>query len=135
VKKSKVCSELVGALARAPGVYVIKTGVAGGNQFNPGYNRVDYTFTRDGVPNGANGGVIVVDPSKFKAASEYMGVPWTYGTTLAHELGHVVGSLALISAGMIHSAGDQGCDQICAIRAENAYRGELGIPLRPETRP
>ena len=134
VKASEACAELVHKLAEDPGKYVISTGPLPDSQ-NPGDNRMSFSFGASGVVNGVTGATITIDPTHLGAASAYLGVPSTYGTNLVHELGHVVGTINIIQAGMVRSNSDPGCDQTCAIGAENAYRRQVGIDLRSLTRP
>jgi len=134
VNASQACAELIHRLAEDPGRYVISTGPLP-DSLNAGDNRIQFTFGANGVVNAVTGAQITIDPRHFGAASVYLTVPSTYGTNLVHELGHVVGTLNMVQSGVVQSNRDPGCDQRCAIFAENAYRRQVGLGLRPLTRP
>jgi len=128
IKESQTCAASVATLASDKNMWTISTGSLPGSETG----EPSYKFSSNGS---LAGGTITVegDDKKYTDLTNKAGYEINYGTTLNHELAHVAGNIKMQKSGPITPK--HHCDEKCALKADNAYRKEMGykqIKLRDQ---
>ena len=99
-----------------------------------GYTKVNYEYEMPvlGIyTRRVTGGNILIRPADFATNSRQEGgLPVTFGTTAAHEVGHAVGNILATNRYPLQGIWKK-CGEPCAKGVENHYRRQVGLQQRP----